>query len=49
MDDVDLDIVGCDGLCGAGGRDFIDATKKRGTTAGHSLDDPASHREQALE
>ncbi len=36
---------GRDGLRRAGGRDFIDAIKKRGTKAGHSFDDPASHRE----
>ncbi len=34
-----------DGLRRAGGRDFIDAIKKRGTKAGHSFDDPASRRE----
>ncbi len=27
------------------GADRIDAIKKRGTKAGHSFDDPASHRE----
>ncbi len=31
-----------------GGRDFIDAIKKCGTTAGHSFDDPASHREPSV-
>ena len=38
-------ICGCDRLGCVGGRDFIDATKNRGTKAGHSFDDPASHRE----
>ncbi len=37
--------AGRDGLRGAGGRYFIGAIKKRGTKAGHSFDDPASHRE----
>ncbi len=38
-----------DGLRRAGGRDFIDVIKKRGTKAGHSFDDPASRREPSLE
>ncbi len=45
MDRVDLGIVGGDGLRDAGVRDFIYANKERGTTAGRSFDDPASHRE----
>ena len=44
MDRVDLGIVRRDGLRDAGVRDFIYANKERGTTAGRSFDDPASHR-----
>ncbi len=49
MDRVGLYIVGCDGLCGAGGCDYNDAIKKRGTKAGRRINDPASHREPSLE